>query len=144
MALTQKRIRELDTYIQLDVGDSGYIAPTALFVALDSADYGSEPKKYAIPNIGGSGGAAYQSDSLTGLSDWLVSVTFDTAFDAKPLVVLLNVYRYFEYEAGRFTRENVNFYLSGSTWYNTTGFTITIDDGESLTGLYIDYKFEEL
>ena len=143
MALTQKRIRALDTYVQLEVGDPGYIAPTALFVALDSADYGSEAKKYALPNIGGEG-AAYESDSLTGLTTLLNSVTFGTPFDATPLVLLFNVYRYFEYEAGKFIREEVKYYLSGPTWYNTTGFTITIDTSENLTGVIIDYKFEEI
>lgn len=142
MALTQDRIRDLVTYIQLDPGDSGYVASSSLYFAMDSADFGSKPFKFPVEDL--LSDAHDEKARLIGLVSASVSITFGTAFTATPLPILFNVYRYTEIVSGKWVKENVNHHLTGgSSWLNSTGFSITIDSSESLTGVIIEYKFEE-
>jgi len=137
--MAQKRIRALDVYTQLDPGDAGYIAPSALSVVFDSDEFGSEPKRYPASLLFSSDNDA--KGRLTGLSSRSVSVTFDTAFASTPLTVLFEVYRYTDIGGAAYVKQSVLKTFSGSNWLTASGFTCEIDASESLTGIYIEYYF---
>jgi len=142
MALTQKRIRELVTYLQLNPGDPGYISPSSLYFAIDGVGFGSEALKIAFADL--LADEHEEKARLIGLVSASVAIVFGTAFIAKPLPVLFNVYRWDEPISGTWIKEQVKFsYDGGSSWLTSTGFNITIDSSESLTGVIIEYKFEE-
>lgn len=140
MALTQTRPYELDLYVQLNPGDPGYVNPDELMYMVDHSTF-DEPKRMPSSNFGESGSLTHmEKDILTDLASKSVSVTFSSVFTAVPVTVAFNVYRY-EAVGGSYVKQNVLYKLSGSGWLTTTGFSITIDDSESLTGIYIEYCF---
>ena len=140
MALTQTRTYELDLYVQLNPGDPGYINPDELMFLVDHSTW-DEPRRMPSANFGESGSLVHiEKDTLTGLVSRSVSVTFGAVFTAVPVTVGFNVYRYVVSGAS-YVKENVLYKIAGSGWLTTTGFAITIDDSESLTGVYIDYYF---
>lgn len=141
MAITQKRIRELTQYTQLDSGEPGYVNPSSLFLALDSASFGSEALKYPAESFFSD--IHVEKGRITSPGSRVVSVIFDDAFVAAPIPLLFDVFRYTAVDTGKYIRDNVLYYVSGATWATTTGFDITIDDSESLTGVYIEYYFVE-
>lgn len=140
MALTQTRVHELDLYVQLEPGDPDYINPDELMFLVDHSTW-DEPKRMPSANFGESGSLVHiEKNTLTGLASRNVSVTFGATFSAVPVTVAFNVYRYTS-QSGSYVKENVLYTVSGSSWLTTTGFAITIDNSESLTGIYIDYYF---
>ena len=72
--MTQKRIRSLDTYTQLAPGDGGYVAPTAVFLAVDSNDFAGEALKQTIDDY--LGATHEEKDRLTPLASRSVAITF--------------------------------------------------------------------
>lgn len=138
---TQKRIRALDTYTQLNPGDPGYIAPTAVYLALDSNDFTTEAKKYPFSSLFSS--IVEEVDKLTGLASRSVSVTFGTAFTSVPLIATFRVYRMSEISSGKWRMQDVLYYHTSENWLTTTGFSLEIDTSESLTGVVIEYIFRE-
>ena len=141
MALTQKRIRDLTTYTQLESGDPEYVPPSSLYVVFDSANFGSEPLKFPAEDLFEDSNV--QKGRLTGLSSASVAVTFSTAFASTPITSLFEVFRYKEVVSGVWTKQSVKKNLGSATWLTSTGFSITIDSSESLTGVIIEYIFEE-
>jgi hypothetical protein len=142
MANLQERIRDLDTYLQLDSGDPGYVAPSSLFLPLDSADFGSKPFKYPAEDFFSD--IHIEKGRLTGLSSKSVSVTFDTAFSSTPVGIgNIKVYRMFEVVTGKWIAQDVQFYFGSATPVITTGFSLTIETAESLTGAILEYEFRE-
>jgi hypothetical protein len=141
MGIEQGRIRDLDTFIPLDPSDPDYVPVSAIYIALDSTGFSTKPKKYSLEEI--LSDVVEQKGRLTGLSSRSVSVTFGTAFSATPITSVFNVYRETEVVPGTLVRKNVKHEITGSTLVTTTGFAITIDASESLTGVVVEYKFEE-
>ena len=140
MALTQTRPYELDLYVQLEPGDPGYINPNELMYLVDHSTF-DEPMRIPASNFGEAGSTIhYEKDTITGLSSATVSVTFEAAFTTTPVTVTFNVYRYVPSGAS-YVKEDVLYTVAGSNWVTTTGFTITIDSSESLTGGYVEYYF---
>lgn len=140
MALTQTRPYELDPYIQLNQGDPGYIDPSDLMYLVDHSTW-DEPKRMPSSNFGEAGSLTHvEKDTLTDLASRSVSITFLSVFTFVPVTVAFNVYRYVD-QGASYVKQNVLYTLSGSGWLTTTGFAITIDDSESLTGIYIEYYF---
>lgn len=140
--MAQQRIRDLDVYTQLESGDVGYVAPSAIYIALDSSSYTGDPKRFALSNL--ISDTHVEKGRLSGLSSRSVSVTFDSAFSGTPIAVTFEVYRYSDIGGGKYVKQrNVAYYLSGASWVTTTGFAIEIDTSESLTGLFVEYYFVE-
>lgn len=140
--MAQQRIRDLSTYVQLEAGDVGYVDPSGVFIALDSSSFTGDPKKFALSNL--LADTHIEKGRLSSLASRSVSVTFDTAFSATPLAVTFEVFRYSNIGGGKYVKQrNVAYYLSGSSWVTTTGFSIEIDTSESLTGLFVEYYFVE-
>lgn len=137
----QQRIRDLVTYIQLAVGDSGYVNPASIYVVVDSDNFGAKPFKFPLLSLIGTD-ADYDAGTIVGISSPTVVHTFPTPFSTVPICSLINVYRYREVRTGEYVREDVQFSISGSNWITTNNFTIKIDSTENLTGVIIDFKFE--
>jgi hypothetical protein len=136
MAINQKRIYELGTYTQLESGDPGFIPATAVYLAVDYNGW-TEAKK--MPLDGFLGTLHIEAGKLTSLGDRSVSVVFDTAFTGT-IIDRVVVYREVEIIAGETVRKEVNLHDLAVT---LSGFTLEIDDGESLTGIVIDYSMIE-
>lgn len=140
--MAKKRVRDLVEYQQLAVGEPGYIPPSSLFTVFDSDNFGSEPKKYSVESLFIQNHE--EKKRITGLVSRSVSITFDTAFVSVPITETFNVFRYYdELGDGKYTKKQVGHYLSGSNWLTASGFAITIDLDESLTGVIIEYVFKE-
>ena len=81
----------------------------------------------------------YDAGILTGLASASVSVTFRTEYKNLPVGRKnIHVYRLVEPEAGLILDQDV---LFNSLVVTTTGFTLTIDASENLTGIIIEYFF---
>lgn len=139
--ITQQRIRDLITYIQLTSGDPSYVNPASIYVAIDSDNFGAKPLRYPLLSLVGAE-ADSDAGTITGIASATVVHTFDTPFATVPVCSLFNAYRYTEVEPGKFVRNTVQTYVSGSNWITTNDFTVTIESTESLTGVIIDFKFE--
>lgn len=78
---------------------------------------------------------------LSGLSSRNVSVIFSVPFTNIPVGRKnIHAYRLFEADANKFVDLNVIIYNLNVT---TNGFSFTIDDSESLSGIIIEYDFKE-
>jgi hypothetical protein len=135
MAVNQKRIYELETYIQLDSGDVGFIPATAVYYAVDYNGW-TEAKKQSLDNIFGT--VHLEAGKLSSLGSRSVSVVFGTAFTGT-VVETVNAYRELTYPVG-VVREDV---MINDLAITLSGFTLDIDVNESLTGVIIDYKMME-
>jgi hypothetical protein len=133
----QKRIRQLTLRTSVAPGDPGYIDPSSEYLAVDSDNYTGDPLKLPLNQILGS---HTETGMLTSLSSATVSVTFDTAFSATP-VGWVNVYKLTLYDTGKYAIENIQYYVTSTSWKTTTGFTIIIDG--SLTDVIVEYEFKE-
>jgi len=71
-----------------------------------------------------------------------VEVEFQTAFFDVP-VGWIKAYRYEERSGGGFFVTDVVTYVPSLEWRTKVGFTIGIEDYESLTGVIIEYRFTE-
>lgn len=85
--------------------------------------------------------ANVQAGRLTGLASRTVTVTFRQAFDEIP-VGLPRAYRMVA-DGGVYLMQDVLFSYPTESWLTETGFTITIDTAEELTGIIILYDFTE-
>ena len=140
MALTQKQGYELDLYTQLNPGDPGYINPDELMYIVSHSSFEND-KRVPSSNFGQSGSLTHiEKDTITDLASKSVTKNFGSAFTARPVTVAFNVYRYAE-QGSDYVIQDVLYKIIGSGWLTTTGFSITIDDSEILTGVYIDYCF---
>ena len=139
--MAQKRIRELTEYIQLNPGDPGYVNPSSLFLPIDSTSFAGEALKYSIESI--LSGAHIEANTILNPSSAAVSVTFGTSFTSTPMAIHFDCYRYYQVEPGKYVKKDVQFYYSGANWLTSTGFAITIESTESLTGVYLEYYFIE-
>ena len=75
------------------------------------------------------------------LASKTVSVTFNNPFsETDTIIPYIDVYRYRAYN-GHYIKENVLHYFSSADWYNYQGFSLTIDESESLTGVIVQYRF---
>lgn len=80
-----------------------------------------------------------QAGILTALASRSVSVIFTKAFTSIPVGRKnIHAYRLVEPESGLVIDQDVLFH---SLVVTTTGFTLTIDQGEALTGIIIEYHF---
>jgi len=137
--MTQKRIRSLDTYTQLASGDPGYIAPSAVFLAVDSASFAEESKKQAIEDYLST--THVEKARETGLASRSIAVTFGAAFTGVPVTVALRVYRITAVVSGKYRFQDVSWYHATATPVTATGFELEIETSESLTGIILEYHF---
>ena len=138
--MTQARIRSLVTYTQGAPGDEGYIAPTAVFIGVDSAEFAGEAKKQTIDDY--LSATHEEVARLTPLGSRSVAITFDTAFSSIPITVLINVYRITEIVSGKYKFDKVQWYHATATPVTITGFELEIETSESLTGVILEYYFK--
>ncbi len=82
-----------------------------------------------------------QVGRLTGLASGTVTVTFTKAFEEIP-VGLPRVYRMVA-DGGVYLMQDVLFSYPSTNWLTATGFTITIDSAEALSGIIVLYTFTE-
>jgi len=142
MALVQTRPYEEDLYVQLNPGDPGYVAPSALMYLVDHSSF-ARPKRQPASNFGEAGSAVHiEKDTLSGLSSASVAVTFGAAFSSAPIGEEPQVYRITEMPDGTYRRQNVLWGFTTSSEVTTTGFSLTIDSSESLTGIIIKYLYQ--
>jgi len=140
--MTQKRIYALELYEQADPGDPGYIAPTSLRMAIDSTQFPGEAMY--VPYLGLLSDKHFEVGRVTGLADREVSVTFGTAFTGVPVgIENLRVYRITEVVTGKYKIHDVQHYHPTNTPVTSSGFSFTIEDSESLTGVIYEYLFTE-
>jgi hypothetical protein len=139
--MVQKRIRALDTYTQLAPGDPGYIAPSDVFFAVDSNSFTGESKKQSVEDYMASV-LHVEQDRLTGLSSRSVVVVFGSAFVSIPKGKEPDVYRISPY-GSVYRRESVLWGFDDPNQPSKTGFALTIDADESLTGIVIEYFYSE-
>lgn len=140
--MAQKRIHALDPYAQLNPGDSGYIAPTAIRLAVDSTSFPGEPKYITYSSLLSDG--HFEVGRLTGLASASVSILFGTSFSAVPSgLANLKVYKFAEITSGKYEAQDVLYYFENSSPVTTDGFDLIIDSSESLTGVIVEYLFTE-
>ena len=75
--------------------------------------------------------------------DHTIVETFGEAFLATPITILFKVYRYFDNGDGTYNKADV-VHSHTSPFPALTGMTIEIAAFEDLTGVIIEYKFEEI
>jgi len=136
MALEQTRPYELDLYVE---GEPGEPDISDLVILVDYVSW-DRPKRY---NGALSGGGSIHTESgiLTGLSSRSVTVEFDSAFSETP-VGWVKVYRMTEMPDGGYREQDVLWGYATSTKVTTTGFSLTINEDESLTGVIVEYDFK--
>lgn len=78
-------------------------------------------------------------------TSYTITVTFIQPFQSAPIGINnLKVYRFVPKRTGGYAMQNVNTYFdSEEDWLTTTGFTIKIDEEETLPGIWIEYNFTE-
>jgi len=141
MALTQTRPYEEDLYVQLDPGDPGYIDPADLQYLVDHESW-DRPKRLPGSMFGQAGGTLHiEKDKFGSLSSHSVSVTFETAFTASP-VGETKVYRMIEVSSGKWRKQDVLWGFNDANQPANTGFALTIDSLESLTGIVVEYLYQ--
>jgi len=140
MALRQTRPYEEDLYVQLDPDDEGYVSPDDLMFLIDNSGF-SRPKRIAASGIGSAGsGSHIERGILTDLTSRSVTVEFDAAFTSQPAGNVW-AYRMEEVVSGMWRRKDVLFGFSNANQPTSTGFSLTIDDDESLTDVVVEYIF---
>ena len=138
---TYTKIRALDVYVQLAEGDDGYIAPGEIMQVVDHPNWTRSKRVYASNGVGAS--IHTEGDLYTPISR-AVSITFGTAFTTTPKTIMLRVYRMKETVTGNghWKEWDVRYWHESSNWKSTTGFSLTIDPDEDLTGIIIEYEFK--
>ena len=139
--MAQDRIRSLDTYTQLASGDPGYIAPSAVFFAVDSAEFAALPKKQSIEDYLST--THVEKSRETGLASRSIAVTFGAAFTGVPITNTLRVYRITAVVTGKYRFQDVLWYHATATPVTATGFELEIETSESLTGIILEYEFTQ-
>jgi len=140
MTRTYVQPRALDPYVQLEEGADGYIDPGEIIWVVDHPSW-TRPKRVYGSN--GIGAVHTEGDLYTPISR-AVSITFGTAFTIIPKTVMLRVYRMKETVTGNghWKEWDVRYWHASTNWKSTTGFSLTIDPAESLTGIIIEYEFK--
>lgn len=88
----------------------------------------------------------FEAGKITDLTDRAVTIYFASEFAFSPILVNLKVFRMVENipTAGKWIKQDVLHYFDDDEdWYVKTGFSLFIDDSESLTGVIIEYCFTE-
>lgn len=75
--------------------------------------------------------------------DHTITITFSAEFPIIPLTTRFKVYRFAQVVPGKYRRKDVPYYQAVD-WLTITGFEIEIEADEDLTGVIIEYKFEEI
>jgi hypothetical protein len=84
-----------------------------------------------------------QSGLVTNIASHTVEIEFTQEFESIPVgVPNLKIYRYEAFE-GAYILQDVLFTYPSTTWLTVTGFTITIDPSETLSGIILEYTFLE-
>jgi len=133
----QTRTYTLDEYIQLNPGDPGYIPLSEINILVDHPSF-DRSKRYTLSqfvSLAQNVQAGRQSNLLTRS----VVVTFSVPFSAG-VVGWVKVYRSTTIPGVGIVRETVN---SHDLVESITGITLTIDDNESLTGVIVEYSYNE-
>ena len=134
MALTQKRIYELQDYTQLLPDDIGYVDPTNIYIPVDClTESWSEPKKLPLNSVFLSA-SHIEAAQLNSLASRTVNILFETPF-VFPVIPYVNVYKDITQD-GVVIRQNV---LYHSFTISTTGIDFEIDSSESLTDVVVNY-----
>src|SRR5680860_147857 len=140
MALVQTRPYEEELYVQLNPGDTGYVAPADLMYLVDHSSF-ARPKRQPSSNFGEAGSSInIQKDTLTGLASASVTVTFSTAFSVTP-VGYVECYRMAVTPDGTYRKQNVLWGFTTAAMPLLTGFSLTINAAESLTGIIVKYLY---
>jgi hypothetical protein len=132
--MAQKRIRALTTYV------SGAVALSSLYIPVDSVNFGSEPFKVALEDL-------IEDDHpekgrLSGLGSRSVSVTFDAAYASVPIGQEPQVYRVAQMPSGTWRREEVSWGFDDASQPTISGFALTINASESLTGVIVEWDYK--
>jgi hypothetical protein len=140
---TPLRIDEIPIYVQLQPTDEGYVSPDNVWVVVGNVDFSNpSARKVALSSVMSFSTSHSEQARVTGLSSRTFSRTFNTAFTTLPVTSILKVYRMSEYETGKWEEVPATFHYTSANWKTITGFSITIDADESLTGLIVEYKFD--
>ena len=129
----QKRITALDTYTQLSAGDVGYIAPSAVFVAVDNSGW-TESKKFSLSNFLVSN--HWESSRLSGLASTAVVETFGSDMSSANYYMDIQVYKEINFTIGGASvvlREDVPYHDLVQV---VGGFSLTLSEK---TGTIISY-----
>ncbi len=131
----QSRIYELETYVQKEVGEEGYIDPAELLIIVDHPTW-SRSKKMVLTG-GASQLSTHQENSrITNPPSSTITVTFGTAFAARP-VGFHKVYRI----TTEGSDERYYDVLIKHEQVTNTGIIIVIDDSESLNGVIVEWFY---
>lgn len=136
MDIVQTRIHELIQYIQKESGESGYIDPSELMIAIDHPSW-DESMKFPLSTSGNSPASDSEKGRLTNLASSTVNISWN--FDSVP-IGFHKVYRIVE--NGTYRRRHDVLILSEEV--SSTGLTIVIDSSESLTGVIVEYSYESV
>jgi hypothetical protein len=109
---------------------------------VDHADW-ELPKRIPLTGIEVESIAGWhvEADTITGLASRTLTVTFNTAFTSAP-TGWVKVYRMTEMPDGGYREQDVLWGYATSTKVTTTGFSIIINEDESLTGVIVEYDFK--
>lgn len=133
--LTQTRIHELSEYIQQEAGETGYIDPSEIWVAVDHPSF-DKSKKYRVVSSEITT-ESKRSGRLTSLSSRTISISW--SFTSKP-IGWHRVYR----EINRGTDKRYQDVLIKSEDVTSSALSIVIDDSETLTGIIVEYSYEPI
>lgn len=136
MAIEQTRPYELNLYAQdLD--------PSTVMINVDNSAW-SRPKRLPLSLLdttGGTGvGTHIEKDVISGLSSRNVAVTFDTEFSSIP-VGDVRVYRMAAMPDGTYRKSDVLWGFDNANQPTISGFALTINTDESLTGVLVEYIY---
>lgn len=137
MSLIQIRPFELDPYIQKEVGDPAYIDPSEILLWVDHPSF-EKPMSYKLSSSASGDSALKYKGRLSGLQVRIVTLTWATPFPSRP-IGFHKVYR--EVVVGTDSRMH-NVFLQ-SEKVSSTQLQIVIDISESLSGVVIEYSYEQ-
>jgi len=135
MSLTQTRPKDLVAY---DPDAEGAPDVTELEFVVDHSTF-AKPKSFSQMAMSSLLGHI-EKDRLTNLSSASVSVVFGSAFSSVPTGEV-RVYRMDPMDGG-YIRQMVNWVFDDINQPSTTGFNLTINSSESLTGVVLEYNFQ--
>ena len=137
MAVEQTRPYELAIYDQS-------LDPSTVMINVDNSAW-PRPKRLPLSLLDTTGstgtGAHIEKDILSGLSSRNVAVTFDTAFSSIP-VGDVRCYRMDLMPDGTYRKGDVLWGFDNANQPTLSGFALTINASESLTGVLVEYIYQ--
>lgn len=133
--ITQSRIHSLQPYVQKDVGEEGYIAPSELQIVVDHPSFERSMK---LSLTGGEAGVSIHQEKgrLSTPESHSFTIPFDVAFTAKPI----GFHKAYRIETSG-TDERYFDVLVKSEKVLTTGIALVLDSSENLTGVIVEWFY---